>query len=65
MDLANWKGAPRPDRVPLEGQYVRLEPIDPARHGADLFASAQADGADDRFRYLFEDAPADRAAFDA
>ncbi|NRP86422.1 hypothetical protein GFPCMMHI_02327 [Ensifer adhaerens] len=63
MDLANWSGVPRPERITLEGRYVRIEPLDPARHGAELFASAQAPGAEDRFRYLFEDAPADYAAF--
>lgn len=63
MDLSQWKGAPRPERVSLEGRYALLEPLDPARHGADLLASARAPGADDRFRYLFEDAPGDAAAF--
>ncbi|MBB4566163.1 GNAT family N-acetyltransferase [Rhizobium leucaenae] len=63
MDLANWNGVPRPERITLEGRYVRLEPLDAARHGADLFASAQAPGAEDRFRYLFEDTPANIAAF--
>ncbi|MEF0942508.1 GNAT family N-acetyltransferase [Rhizobium sp. BR 362] len=63
MDLANWNGVPRPERITLEGRYVRLEPLDAARHGADLYASAQAPGAEDRFRYLFEEAPANIAAF--
>ncbi|MQB42265.1 GNAT family protein [Rhizobium sp. ICMP 5592] len=63
MDLTNWNGVPRPERITLEGRYVRLEPLDATRHGADLFASAQAPGADDRFRYLFENAPVDLAAF--
>ncbi len=63
MDLSDWKGVERPERKPLEGRYVRLEPLDVKRHGADLLASAQQPGADDRFRYLFEDAPADEAAF--
>ncbi|MBB5577749.1 MULTISPECIES: GNAT family N-acetyltransferase [Rhizobium] len=63
MNLENWNGVPRPERITLEGCYVRLEPLDAARHGADLYASAQAPGADDRFRYLFESAPADLAAF--
>jgi RimJ/RimL family protein N-acetyltransferase len=63
MDLSNWKGVERPDRVALEGRYARLEPLDAGRHGRDLLASAQQPGADDRFRYLFEDAPADLAAF--
>ncbi len=63
MDLSQWKGAPRPERDSLEGRYALLEPLDPARHGADLFASAQAPGAEDRFRYLFEEAPGDAPAF--
>ncbi len=63
MDLSQWKGVERPDRVILDGRYTRLEPLDPAKHGEQLFASAQQPGADDRFRYLFEEAPADLAAF--
>ena len=62
-DLSNWQGVLRPERVILEGRYARLEPLDPARHGADLLASGQAPGAEDRFRYLFEEPPADKAAF--
>ena len=63
MDLSTWTGAPRPDRTTLDGRYARLEPLDPARHGADLLASAQQPGGDSRFRYLFEEPPADAAAF--
>lgn len=63
MDLTHWKGAPRPDRIALEGRYARLEPLDPARHTAHLLASAQEPGAEDRFRYLGDEAPADLAGF--
>lgn len=28
---------PRPERVSLEGEEVRVEPLDPARHASDLF----------------------------
>ena len=63
MDLSQWKGAPRPERIALDGRYARLEPLDPARHGQDLLASAQEPGSDDRFRYLFDEPPADYAAF--
>src|SRR5262249_14606109 len=49
----------------FDGRYARIEPLDPARHGADLLASAQAPGAEDRFRYLFEEPPTDKAAFNA
>lgn len=63
MDLTQWTGVSRPDRVTLEGQYVRLEPLDPAQHGPTLFASAQAPGGEDRFRYLFEAPPDDMVIF--
>jgi RimJ/RimL family protein N-acetyltransferase len=62
VDLSNWKGVPRPERIVLEGRYARLEAVDPAKHGAQLLASAQQPGADDRFRYMFEEPPADMAA---
>jgi RimJ/RimL family protein N-acetyltransferase len=65
MSLSEWNGVPRPERVVLEGRYARLEPLDPARHGDDLFASAAEEGAEDRFRYLFEAPPPDREAFQA
>jgi RimJ/RimL family protein N-acetyltransferase len=62
-DLSRWAGVPRPERRPVEGRYVRLEPLDPGRHGDDLFASARAEA--ERFRYLPDEVPDDRAAFDA
>jgi RimJ/RimL family protein N-acetyltransferase len=64
-DLSNWQGVSRPERVVLDGRYARLEPLDPARHGANLLASGRAPGAEDRFRYLFEEPPTDKAAFTA
>lgn len=63
MDLKNWKGCPRPERTVLEGRYVRLEPLDPARHGDDLFLAATEGDAQARFRYLFETPPDSRAEF--
>jgi RimJ/RimL family protein N-acetyltransferase len=64
-DLAGWTPRPRPDGRVLEGRWCRLERLDPARHGDSLFEASTAPGAEDRFRYLFEPAPADRTAFDA
>ncbi len=61
--MINWSPRPRPARVTLEGQYCRLEPLDLVRHGDELFAASMAEGAEDRFRYLF-DSPQDRAGFD-
>lgn len=39
-----------PRREPLAGESVLLEPLDPRRHGDDLFAAAQ--GADESWYYL-------------
>ena len=30
--LADWKGAPAPTVQLLEGRFIRLEKLDPARH---------------------------------
>ncbi|KAF1004662.1 MAG: hypothetical protein GAK28_03864 [Luteibacter sp.] len=41
--MAAWQPRARPARVVLEGRHCRLEPLDPARHGADLWhAHSQA-----------------------
>ncbi len=61
-DLQNWTPRPRPTRIALDGRYVRLEPLDAARHGDELFAASMAPGAEERHRWLFE-VPVDRAAF--
>jgi RimJ/RimL family protein N-acetyltransferase len=46
--LPDWSPRAQPTREPLEGQYCRLEPLDPQRHAADLYAaySQAADGRD-------------------
>jgi RimJ/RimL family protein N-acetyltransferase len=62
-NLSDWNARPRPARATLEGEFCRLEPLDPARHGDQLFAASMAPGADERFRYLF-DSPQDRADFE-
>lgn len=64
-DLSDWTARPRPDGRPLDGHWSRLERLDPARHGDALADASLAPGAEDRFRYLFEPPPADRAAADA
>lgn len=64
MDLADWSARPRPARAPLDGQYVRLEPLG-QEHADELYRAATADGAEDRFRWLPEDPHRDRADFEA
>ncbi len=41
----NWQPATRPSREPLAGELVRLEPLDPMRHGRELYEASHADGA--------------------
>jgi RimJ/RimL family protein N-acetyltransferase len=50
----------RPQRIVLEGRYVRLEPL-AERHAPALYAEALAPGSEDRFRYLFSAPPASQA----
>ena len=61
MDLQHWTGVPRPERTTLEGRYARLEPLNLARHGENLWDASRAPGAAERFRYLFEEPPSNLA----
>jgi RimJ/RimL family protein N-acetyltransferase len=45
-----WHPAKSPRRVPLEGETVRLEPLNSGRHGEQLFAATA--GADSTWTYL-------------
>lgn len=45
-----------PERIVLEGRYVRLEPLE-ARHASDLLAASVGEGVPERYRWLFEYAP--------
>jgi RimJ/RimL family protein N-acetyltransferase len=50
MQRLNWRAAQRPARAPLDGETVRLEPLDPLRHGDQLFVETA--GADSTWDYL-------------
>ena len=63
-DLSTWTPRERPHRAAMDGRYVRLEPLDAARHGDQLFEASSGEGAQDRFRYLYEEAPASRQALE-
>lgn len=43
---ADWKGAPPPSTTLIEGRFIRLEKLDPARHGDQLFQALQGPDAD-------------------
>ncbi|WP_048647458.1 GNAT family N-acetyltransferase [Nitratireductor soli] len=62
-DLTAWTARPRPARQTFEGRTVRLEPLDPEKHGDDLFAASTVADIDTRFRWLYDHPPLDRAAF--
>ena len=55
--------ARRPERLPLDGRFVRLEPLDAARHGPSLWRNVR--GADEVWDYLFDGPYADEAGFSA
>ena len=64
--LANWKGVPAPTVQRLEGRFIRLEKLDPARHGDDLFNALQGPGADPKlWDYLPYGPFPERSTFDA
>ena len=41
MPGLSWSPARTPERSPLEGETVKLEPVDPARHAGDLFTASE------------------------
>ena len=65
-DLSDWQPRPAPQRAPLAGRFVRLEPLDAARHADDLWQALQGPGADPAlWDYLAYGPFASREAFDA
>lgn len=61
-DLSHWTPPPFPPAKALEARYCRLEPLDVARHGADIAAAFV--GAHDVWTYLPVPEPKDRAEYD-
>lgn len=63
--LPDWQAVPTPAHEALNGQYVRLEPLDPARHGDDLWLALQGPDSDPAlWDYLPYGPLSERAAFD-
>jgi RimJ/RimL family protein N-acetyltransferase len=50
--VTGWEPRPRPRRERIEGRYCRLEPLEPGRHAADLFAANSADAEGRSWIYL-------------
>ncbi len=53
-----------PERIVLEGRYVRLEPLAP-QHAADLYAVSTMPGGVERYRWLSQHAPGSVAEMEA
>jgi RimJ/RimL family protein N-acetyltransferase len=60
-EILDWRGAELPEAVVLDGNWVRLEPLDAGRHGATLWGAVQ--GADEVWDYLGDGPYATEAAF--
>ncbi len=50
--LPQWTARPRPPRSAIEGRFCLVEPIDPARHAADLHAANALDREGRNWTYL-------------
>lgn len=63
VDLTNWTPCALPERKVFDGQYVRLEPLDPVSHTKGLYDASNVSDAETRFRYLYEYPPEDERSF--
>ncbi|MBI3146119.1 MAG: GNAT family N-acetyltransferase, partial [Pseudogulbenkiania sp.] len=61
LAVDSWQGAQVPERMVLEGCFCRLEPLEVARHAAELYQALQLDARQSNWTYL--DMPAERTAF--
>ena len=52
VPLPEWSPRPLPPRTPIEGRFCRVEPLDPERHAADLFAANGEDAEGRNWTYL-------------
>jgi RimJ/RimL family protein N-acetyltransferase len=50
--LPGWSPRPLPPRTSIEGRFCRVEPLDPDRHAADLFAANSEDVEGRNWTYL-------------
>ncbi|XXF07270.1 GNAT family N-acetyltransferase [Pseudomonas sp. D2-3] len=63
--LLDWTPATPPPRAPIDGRFVRLEPLDAQRHGEDLWDALQGSDSDPAmWDYLPYGPFAERSAFD-
>jgi RimJ/RimL family protein N-acetyltransferase len=63
--VPGWTARPRPERHAMVGRWCRVEPLEPERHGSDLFAANAADREGRMWTYLAYGPFADFAAYRA
>ena len=63
MSKLDWNTPPKPVRAPLAGRYMRIEPLDPARHGHDLWSELHS--ASDVWTFMAYGPFPTRQSFDA
>jgi RimJ/RimL family protein N-acetyltransferase len=51
-EVPGWTARSQPPRTAMEGRFCRVEPLDPARHAADLFAANGTDAEGRLWTYL-------------
>ncbi|NKB48755.1 MAG: GNAT family N-acetyltransferase [Alphaproteobacteria bacterium] len=64
-EIVGWTPPAVPPREAIEGRYGRIEPLDPGRHGADLFDAFAADPQGRNWTYRIEGPFNDQAALEA
>ncbi|WP_374445959.1 GNAT family N-acetyltransferase [Stella sp.] len=63
--VPDWQPRPRPPRTPMVGRFCRVEPLDIARHAAELHEANGDDRTGANWTYLGIDAPPDFASYRA
>ncbi len=53
--LSGWTARAAPPRTAMQGRFCRVEPLDPGRHAADLFAANSLDADGRNWTYLFQE----------
>jgi len=61
--VPGWTARPMPPATPMAGRFVRVEPLDPARHAHALFEANAADRDASHWTYLFDEKPATPEAY--
>ncbi len=64
-DLSRWTPRPRPPRQIHEGRYGRLEPLNAARHGDQLYQASSQQDAERLWHYSSDGPYPDRPSFEA